>query len=145
MKIFIFKMPWRCLATRLQQRGLSILLNISSLNYCKYNARYNNICGREEGVRKKGDPRFLFSPIRPILPLLPVLTLQKCKAMLRCQIKRQKKTDPKEPYIIKTSSKHNKERNICIHPNMYGKAQRAKTKQTFEFCVSLRFRVRLPT
>jgi hypothetical protein len=53
--------------------------------------------------------------------------------MLRCQIKRQKKTDPKEPYIIKTSSKHHKERNICIHPNMYGKAQRAKTKQTYEF------------
>jgi hypothetical protein len=36
-------------------------------------------------------------------------------------------------YIIKTSSKHHKERNICIHPNMYGKAQRAKTKQTYEF------------
>jgi hypothetical protein len=29
--------------------------------------------GREEGVRKKGDPRFLFSTIRHILPLLPVL------------------------------------------------------------------------
>jgi hypothetical protein len=89
------------------------------------------------GEKRKRDLFFfsyaLLPPIRPILPLLPVIALKKCKAMLRCQIKRQKKTDPKEPYIIKTSSKHHKERNICIHPNMYGKAQRAKTKQTYEF------------
>jgi hypothetical protein len=53
----------------------------------------------EGGKRtKKGDPRFLFYPIRPILSLLPVLALKKIPAMLRCQIKRLKKTDPKEPY-----------------------------------------------
>jgi hypothetical protein len=34
------------------------------------------------GRTKKGDPRFLFSPIRPILPLLPILALPKCTAML---------------------------------------------------------------
>jgi hypothetical protein len=36
--------------------------------------------------------------MRPILPLLPLLALKMSRTMLRCQIKRQKKTDPKEPY-----------------------------------------------
>ncbi len=44
----------------------------------------------------------LFPPIRPILPLLPVLALKKFRAMLRCQIKRLKKTDPEEPYSSAT-------------------------------------------
>jgi alpha-1,3-fucosyltransferase len=35
--------------------------------------RENGTNGREEDVRKKRGPTFLFSPIRPILPLLPVL------------------------------------------------------------------------
>jgi hypothetical protein len=54
--------------------------------------------GGRRAYEKKGDPRFLFSPIRPILPLLPVLALKKSRAMLRCQMKRLKKTDPEEPY-----------------------------------------------
>jgi hypothetical protein len=37
--------------------------------------RENGTNGREEGVRKKGDPRLLFSPI---LPLLPDLALPRC-------------------------------------------------------------------
>jgi hypothetical protein len=42
--------------------------------------------GRMEGRRayeKKGDPRFLFSPIRPILSLLPVLPSKKTKTTLK--------------------------------------------------------------
>jgi hypothetical protein len=58
----------------------------------------------EEGVRKKGEPRFLFSPIRPILPLLPVLALKKSRAMLRCQINRLKKKDPEEPHKLQMKS-----------------------------------------
>jgi hypothetical protein len=53
--------------------------------------------GRMGEKRKRGSPFFsyaLLPPIRPILPLLPVLALKKCPAMLRCQIKRQKKTEP---------------------------------------------------
>jgi hypothetical protein len=55
----------------------------------------------EWGRRGNVGPFFsyaLLPPIRPILPLLPVLALKKSRAMLRCQIKRLKKTDPKEPY-----------------------------------------------
>jgi hypothetical protein len=54
--------------------------------------------GGRRAYEKKGDPRFLFSPIRPILPLLPVLPSNKSRAMLRCQINRLNKTDVKEPY-----------------------------------------------
>ncbi len=57
--------------------------------------------GRSLGRRGNVGPLFsyeLLPPIRPILPLLPVLALKRNGAMLRCQIKRQKKTDPKEPY-----------------------------------------------
>jgi hypothetical protein len=57
----------------------------------------------KEGVRKKGEPRFLFSPIRPI-PLLPVLALKKSRAMLRCQIKRLNKKDPEETYKLQMKS-----------------------------------------
>jgi hypothetical protein len=57
--------------------------------------------GGMRAYEKKGDPRFLLPPIRPIFPLLPVLALKRNGAMLRCQIKRQKKTDPKEPYRMK--------------------------------------------
>jgi hypothetical protein len=59
--------------------------------------------GRMGEKRKRGYPFFsyaLLPPIRPILPLLPVLALKKSRAMLRCQIKRRKKTDPQEPYIL---------------------------------------------
>jgi hypothetical protein len=51
--------------------------------------------GGRRAYEKKGDPRFLFSPIRPILP---VLALKKSRTMLRCQINRLNKTDPEEPY-----------------------------------------------
>jgi hypothetical protein len=61
--------------------------------------------GGRRAYEKKGYPRFLFSPIRPILPLLPVLALKKSRAMLRCQMKRLKKTDPKEPYSGSKSKK----------------------------------------
>ncbi len=46
----------------------------------------------------------------PILPLLPVLALPRDGAMLRCQINRQNKTDPKEPYcqLTKKEMKQNR-------------------------------------
>jgi hypothetical protein len=53
--------------------------------------------GRMGEKRKRGSLYFsyaLLPPIRLILPLLPVLAQRKCTAMLRFQIKRQKKTDP---------------------------------------------------
>jgi hypothetical protein len=62
--------------------------------------RENGANGREEGVRKKGDQRFLISPIRPILLLLLVLVLQKCIAMLRCQINGKRKQISKSPIMV---------------------------------------------
>ncbi len=37
-----------------------------------------------------------------------IIALQKSTAMLRCQIKRQKKTDPEEPYTLR-----------CVHFRKY--------------------------
>jgi hypothetical protein len=59
--------------------------------------------GRVGEKRKRGwwVPFFsyaLLPPTRPILPLLPVLPSNKSRAMLRCQINRINKRDPKEPY-----------------------------------------------
>jgi hypothetical protein len=60
--------------------------------------------GREEGVRKKRGPTFpllLHSSHSPSSPRSPAK--KSLPAMLRCQIKRLKKTDPKEPYSFCTS------------------------------------------
>jgi hypothetical protein len=61
---------------------------------------------RMGGMRKRGSPFFSYALIPPILLLLPVLALKRNGAMLRCQIKRQNKTDPKVPY--KPPSAHEK-------------------------------------
>jgi hypothetical protein len=86
-----------------QKRGNFILLFVDRYSICVQARERGEEEGRMGGRRayeKKGDPCFLFSPIRPILPSLPVFALPRNTAMLRCQIKRQKKTDPKEPHMI---------------------------------------------
>jgi hypothetical protein len=77
--------------------------------------------GGRRAYEKKGDQRFERfglgeegewedALLPPILPLLPVLALPRDGAMLRCQINRQNKTDPKEPYcqLTKKEMKQNR-------------------------------------
>jgi hypothetical protein len=60
--------------------------------------------GRMGEKMKLGSPFFRTLSSLPFVPFSLFsfspfsLALTKCKAMLRCQIKRQKKTDPEEPY-----------------------------------------------
>jgi hypothetical protein len=54
--------------------------------------------GTNGGEEETCVPFFSYALLPPILPLLPVLALKKSRAMLRCQIKRLKKTDTNEPF-----------------------------------------------
>jgi hypothetical protein len=66
-----------------------------------YRALWDLLFGRRERGEEGEWEDALLPPIPPILPLLPFLALPKRPAMLRCQIKRLKKTDPKEPYCVR--------------------------------------------
>jgi hypothetical protein len=76
-------------------RALSDLFYLADLSG---NAAWRRLLvGRERGEDGEWEDALL-PPIPPILPLLPVLVLPRDGTMLRCQINRLNKTDPKEPY-----------------------------------------------